>query len=136
MNQQELRLFEESVARCVAAPAFLQVFYDRFLGSSDEVREKFKDTDIHAQKRVLADSLFALAVALQGNKESRSWRELDRVARRHGRADQDIRPELYELWQRYLIEAAALHDPQYSPEIEAAWRAALGEGVAFMLSRY
>jgi hemoglobin-like flavoprotein len=136
MDKQELQLFRESVTRCVADPAFLQTFYDRFIGSSDEVREKFKGTDLQKQKRALADSLFSLAVALQGNEKSYSWRELDRVAHRHGRADQDIRPELYDIWMARLIESAALHDPEYSPEIEAAWRSALSAGVAFMRARY
>jgi hemoglobin-like flavoprotein len=136
MDPQELQLFRESVTRCVADETFLQDFYDTFLGSSDEIRAKFKGTDLQAQKRALADSLFSLAVALQGARTSMSWKALERVARRHGRNDQDIRPELYDVWRETLVDAAARHDPQYSPRVEAAWRSALGEGIAFMRERY
>jgi hemoglobin-like flavoprotein len=136
MDPQLLEVFRASVTRCVADAGFLQDFYDRFVGSSDEVREKFQKTDFATQKRALGDSLFSLAVALQGNESSITWRELKRVARRHGRTDQDIRPELYDLWLECLMASAAAHDPDYSPQVESAWRSALGEGVAFMRSHY
>lgn len=136
MTNRELQLFRESVTRCVADAAFLQTFYDRFMGSSDEIRQKFDGTDFKTQKRALADSLFALAVALQSQKTSEAWRELERVARRHSSTDMDIRPEMYDVWLECLVQAVARHDPQYTPEVESAWRAALGEGVAFMRARH
>jgi hypothetical protein len=42
-------------------PAFLEGFYDRFVGSSEEVREKFRGVDLKRQVRMLEDSLLAVA---------------------------------------------------------------------------
>ena len=136
MNEQHLAAFRSSVNRCVADQAFLQDFYDRFMASSDEVRAKFNNTDMPAQKRALADSLFLLAVAVQGQSTSPSWRQMERIAERHSRGAMDIRPELYDLWLDCLMQAVAGHDPQYSPEIDAAWRSVLGEGITFLRSRH
>jgi hypothetical protein len=33
------------------------------------------------------------------------------------------------------MQAVAAHDPEYSPEIDAAWRSVLGEGITFLRSR-
>jgi hypothetical protein len=35
-----------------------------------------------------------------------------------------------------LLQAAGKHDPQYSPEIETAWRETLAVGIEFLRSRY
>lgn len=136
MDEQQLSTFRSSVNRCVADEAFLQDFYDRFMASSDEVRAKFSGTDMPTQKRALADSLFVLAVAVQGQSTSPSWKQMGRIAQRHSRGGMDIRPELYDLWLDCLMQAVAGHDPQYSPEIDAAWRSVLGEGIAFLRSRH
>ena len=136
MQDTQLELFRASVNRCVADEAFLQDFYDRFMASSDAVREKFAQTDMPAQKRALADSLFLIAVAVQGKDTSPAWREMERIAARHNRKNMDIRPEMYDLWLQCLMQAVAAHDPQHSPEIDAAWRAVLSDGIAFLRSRY
>jgi hemoglobin-like flavoprotein len=136
MNDGQLELFRASVNRCVADEAFLQDFYDRFTASSPEVRAKFGQTDMPTQRRALADSLYVIAVAVQGKDTSPSWHQMERIARRHSRAEMDIRPELYDLWLESLMQAVAAHDPQYSPEIDSAWRAVMSEGITFLRSRH
>src|SRR5262245_21567062 len=111
-------------------------FYDAFLASSDEVREKFRGTDFEKVRRMVADSLYLMAVAAQspGREESVAWSEMTRLAGRHARTDRDIRPGLYEVWLDCLLGAAAKHDPAFSPNVEAAWRETLRPGIAFMQS--
>ena len=47
MSSQATDLFLQSLKRCLlVVPAFLDDFYDRFVGSSEEVREKFRGVDI------------------------------------------------------------------------------------------
>jgi hemoglobin-like flavoprotein len=128
--------FIASLKRCLAVPGFLDEFYQAFVGSSEEVREKFRNTDLQRQARMLSDSLYALAVAVQGQVGSPAWGDMPRLAARHGRGDLDIRPALYDHWLACLLETARRHDPEFSPEIEAAWRATLGVGIAYMKSRY
>ena len=95
MPSQTTALFLSSLTRCLAVPAFLEGFYDRFVGSSEEVREKFRDVDLTRQVRMLQDSLYVVAVAAQGEEGSPARNALPWLAERHSRRDLDIRPELY-----------------------------------------
>jgi hypothetical protein len=128
--------FLASFKRCLARPDFLLNFYGIFMASSDEVREKFKDTDFKRQTRVLAESLWAMSVVAQGEEGSPAWGDLPRLAERHSRRDLDIPARLYDGWLDSLVEAARRHDPLFAPEVEDAWRKTLGVGIEYMRSRY
>jgi hemoglobin-like flavoprotein len=132
---QHVETFLASLKRCLGADAFLQEFYTLFTDSSEEVREKFSNTDPVRQARILGESLYALAVAAQGLDGSPARADFERLAARHGRHGLDIRPELYDLWLECLVRTARAHDPFFSPETEAAWRAALGQGIEYLRSR-
>ena len=93
MPSESTALFLSSLTRCLAVPAFLEGFYDRFVGSSEEVREKFRDVDLKRQVRMLQDSLYVVAVAAQGEEGSPARNALPWLAERHSRRDLDIRPE-------------------------------------------
>ena len=127
--------FLHSLTRCLAEPAFLEGFYDRFVGSSEEVREKFHGVDLKRQVRMLEDSLYVVAVAVQGEEGSPARGALPWLAERHSRRDLDIRPELYDLWIDCLVDTARAHDPEFSPEIESAWRETLTVGANYMRER-
>lgn len=136
MPSRATDLFLHSLTRCLAAPAFLEGFYDRFVGSSEEVREKFRGVDLKRQVRMLQDSLYVSAVAVQGEEGSPARGALPWLAARHSRRDLDIRPELYDLWIACLIETARAHDPQFGPEVEGAWRETLTLVADYMKERY
>ncbi len=136
MTEDHVDVFLASLRRCLAAQDFLRHFYDAFIDSSDEVREKFRRTDFPRQTRVLADSLFVLAVAAQGLPESAARSSLPFLAERHDRAHLDIRPELYDRWLDCMVGTARTHDPDFTPEIEEAWRRTLTVGIEYMRSRY
>ena len=129
-------VFLASLKRCLGAPGFLTGFYERFTGSSEEVREKFRGVDMKRQVRMLEDSLYVVAVAVQGEEGSLARGDLPRLAERHSRRDLDIRPELYDLWARCLVETARAHDPQWTDDVAAAWRDTLAFGVEYMRQRY
>ena len=136
MTSEREDMFVASLKRCLTVPDFLKGFYDRFMSSSDEVREKFSNTDFKTQTRVLSESLFVLAILPQGKPESLIWAEMSRLAQRHSHADLNIEPRLYDLWLDCLVATARDHDPDFSPEIEAAWRQTLSIGIDYMRSRY
>jgi hemoglobin-like flavoprotein len=129
-------VFRASLKRCLSTPAFLHDFYELFMDSSAEVRNKFRNTDFPRQTRVLADSLFLMAVASESSSESIAWKELGRLAQRHARTGLDIRPQLYGTWLECLLSAARQHDPEFSPDVEDAWRKALGPGIERLSSSY
>jgi hemoglobin-like flavoprotein len=125
--------FRASLKRCLGTPAFMKDFYDRFVASSEEIRDKFKHTDFERQNRVLADSLLLMATAAQSAPDAIAWREMKHIALRH--RELGIRGPMYDVWLECLLAAAASHDPQFSPALEAAWRATLGPGIEFMRER-
>jgi hemoglobin-like flavoprotein len=129
-------VFLASLMRCRATPEFLADFYERFMASSPEVRRKFEGVDMKRQARMLEDSLFVVAVAVQGEEGSVARGALPRLAERHSRRDLDIAPELYDLWISCLVECARRHDPEFTPQIETAWRDTLTLGVEYMRQRY
>jgi len=128
--------FLASYNRCRASPGFLDDFYRRFVASSEEVRAKFAGTDMKRQVRMLDDSLLVIAVAVQGKGGSLARGDLPRIAARHSSQDLDIRPALYDLWLECLIEAVRAHDPQFTGEIEAAWRSTVTFGIDYMRARH
>ncbi len=106
MPQEKIDRFRASLKRCLADDGFLNSFYEAFVGSSEEVREKFKNTDMKRQVRMLEDSLYVLAVAVQGGQGSPARGALSGIARKHSHAELDIRPGLYDLWLSALIQTA------------------------------
>lgn len=132
----EVEIFVASLKRCLAAPGFLPDFYRRFMGSSEEVRRKFEGTDFERQNRVMAESLWVMATAAQGPAGSPARTGLPELAEKHSRRALDVRPEMYDAWLACLVEAASLHDPEFSAETDAAWRRTLGVGIEVMRSRY
>jgi hemoglobin-like flavoprotein len=131
-----VEVFLASLKRCLAAPGFMDDFYGRFVGSSAEVREKFKNTDMKRQAQMVADSLYVVANAVQSEEGSPARRELPRIAARHSRGERDIPPGLYDVWIGCLLETARGHDPQFGPEVERAWQEVLSFGADYMRDRY
>jgi len=137
MTSEHVDVFRASLKRCLATPHFLGKFYEAFVASSEEVREKFRNTDLDHQAKMLADSLYTLAVAAQAQPGANpAWAEMPRLAARHSRADLDISPALYDHWLDCLLDTVRDHDPEFSPAIESAWRQTLMVGVEYMRSRY
>jgi len=132
----QVEVFVASLKRCLVQPEFLLQFYALFMDSSEEVRKKFAHTDFKRQTRVLAESFWAIAVAVQAPKTSPAWGDLPRLAARHSRGELDIRPGLYDTWLDCLVEAARKHDRDFSSEVEDAWRKTLAVGIEYMRSKY
>lgn len=136
MNIEQVQAFRASLKRCLSTPEFLRSFYDLFIGFSEEIREKFRQTDFTRQTRVLADSLYLMAVAAQGERDSPAWAEIERLGRQHSHGQLDIRPELYDVWLDCLIKAARQYDSEFTPQLEQAWRETLRAGIDQMRSLY
>ena len=136
VNASTRDTFLASLGRCRATAGFLDAFYQRFIASSDEVRAKFAKTDMMRQVRVMEDTLFVVANAVQGEEGSPARSDLPRIAERHSRRDLDIRPELYDLFLECLVVTVRTHDPQFTPAVEAAWRETMGFGIDYMRKYY
>jgi hemoglobin-like flavoprotein len=136
MDPREVEIFSASLARCLGNTGFLESFYEAFFDSSEEIREKFKHTNLQRQIRVLADSLYVLAVAPLAEENSPARASLPLLAARHSRQNLGIAPGLYDNWLECLVSTVRRYDPEFTPEIEGAWRTTLGWGIEYMRSRY
>lgn len=134
MEESPRDRFLASLERCSENERFIPTFYDRFLSSSHEVREKFKETNFEQQNRMLLRSLRMAAGATAGEPES--LREIKERATTHDRHHLNIEPRHYDCWVTTVIAAAEEFDPVWNEAIEAAWTATLGHVVKHMTKFY
>jgi hemoglobin-like flavoprotein len=128
-------LAKASYDRCCAAPEFFPSFYRNFFATFPEVRPLFAKTDFQRQHNLLRHAL-SLLLIYPTKTEAEGWSLLRRVAERHARSDLAIDPSLYGPFVDSLIMTVQEHDPDFSPEIEAAWRTTVEQGVEYMISKY
>jgi len=130
----EIAMCHDSLKRCMDGGDFFETFYEHFMGSSDEVRAKFVNTDFKRQKKTLEMSLRMIMMSAQGNDAADVY--LEYIAERHNHSHLNIEPALYGQWLESLIETVRASDPRFSPEVAAAWRAAMKPGIDYMISKY
>lgn len=126
--------FLQSLERCSLSSDFLDTFYNRFLGSSEEIRQKFQKTDMDLQKQMLLKSLKLSAGATAGSREALA--EISDRAESHDRNHLDIPPRLYAYWLDSLIASAERFDSEWDDSVEAAWRRILGHVINHMARKY
>ena len=130
-----LKRFDESLRRCNSNAEFFDRFYDRFITSSPKVREKFTHTDFVRQRRALRASLHLMPLAAE-DPENGPQRYLTDLALRHSRKQLNIGSELYDLWLDSLLETVQEFDPEFTPEVAAAWEEVMMVGIQYMLKKY
>ena len=135
MNAQTVQQARDSLSRCNQNPEFLDRFYELFMGSSEEIRKKFENTDFEKQKKVLSDSLF-LMLTSAGTTTGFAHVQLEKLAKRHSRGDLAIKPEWYTIWLDTLMKTIAEFDPEYSDAIESAWRESMKDGIDLLIAGY
>ncbi|MCA9604630.1 MAG: globin [Myxococcales bacterium] len=119
----ELQRFEDSMHRCLEHPTFLRRFYDRFIGSSPEVAEKFANTNLDRQAQMLEDSLRLVLKAAVGVEAGRD--HLAQIAELHSRRSLGIGAHLYQFWLDSLVSVASETDAEWDESLDDVWRAAL-----------
>ena len=132
MIGEHVTAFQASVARCLNSPSFISDFYDRFTGTSEAIREKFKNTDFAHQHQAMANSLYLMAVSVHGGPENLARLDMKRLYPKH--QGMGISASMYDVWLECFVETARVHDPEYTPAIETAWRKCLAPGIAAMKS--
>lgn len=126
--------FINSLHRCSSNDQFVPAFYERFLASSDEIREKFRFTSFERQYKMLQRSLELSAGATDGDSDALA--ELKERAETHNQHNLNIKPELYDIWLDTLVLTAQEYDSQWSDTVENAWRTILGFAVRRMIANY
>ncbi|MBE03255.1 globin [Marinobacter lutaoensis] len=130
MNNTDLVF--QSYGRCCRKEAFFEDFYHHFMASSDDIRALFRDTDMAAQRHLLRHGVMQLILYARGMSD----RKLRALGESHSRRRYNIRPEWYALWLDALVKTVRAHDPDYTPELGAAWREVLMPGINLIRDAY
>lgn len=122
----------QSYGRCCASDGFFDSFYEHFLASSPEVRDKFANTNMAAQKLLLRQGILNVVLYARGMPDTK----LKALSCSHSRKGMNIRPELYTLWFKALAKTISEHDKQATPDTLAAWREVVSKSVAIITAEY
>ena len=118
-----------SFYRCRRNEGFIDTFYDLFLSKSTEIARKFEKTDFKLQKLMLRQSLLEMLCFDRGIPGSHE--EIERLGRSH--KELEIAPHMYSMWLDSLCEAVRRHDPEYTEDLELAWRRAMLKSIQKMI---
>lgn len=112
---------------------FFDAFYRRFLASDLQVAERFANTHMATQQKMLKKSFYSLfAFYASGQTDD----AILSIAERHNQKNLDIKPEFYDLWLECLIQTIKEYDSQFCDDIELAWRLVMTPGITYMKFKY
>ena len=111
---------------------FFDIFYHRFMAKSEQIREKFKNTNFTNQKSVLKNSLMYMQTFYESGI---AGDYLQNLACRHGPREMNIGSEMYDLWLEAFLAAVEECDPKFTMKVANAWREVLAPGIRFMQSQ-
>lgn len=132
--KRAMRTAKASYDRCCAAPDFFLCFYRNFFKSCPDVESLFANTDFRRQHDLLRHAI-GLLLIFPGHADTEPTL-LSRVAERHSRRDLNIDPKHYPDFVDSLVETVREHDPDFTAEVEEAWRHTVAPGIAYMRSHH
>ncbi|CAN5474788.1 hypothetical protein BH10ACI2_BH10ACI2_02460 [soil metagenome] len=127
-------IFLHSLETCASNEKFIPAFYEHFLSTSDEVRDKFESTDFENLHKMLIRSLTLAANATSGERHALS--EIRERAETHDRHHLNIEPRLYDYWLNSLMSTAQDFDDKWDQSTEDAWKTTLGHVIKHMVNHY
>ncbi|RRJ84829.1 globin [Aestuariirhabdus litorea] len=127
-------LINQSLERCMKDGTFMDHFYQHFIDSDPRIAEKFTNTDMDKQKRMMDASLHMLM--LLSADSSAGMGHLRHIGKTHSREHHNINPDLYDCWFNSLMQTVREYDSELTPEIETAWADVLKPGMENMRSMY
>jgi len=122
----------QSYGRCCASPSFFHDFYKTFFASSPDVRAKFAQSDLEAQKHLLRAGILNLVLFARGMPDTK----LRALGKSHSREGFDIHPKLYDFWLDSLLLTVRQHDSKLEKQDLLAWSEVLGKGIDIIKSQY
>jgi len=122
----------QSYGRCCRKDDFFVDFYDFFMASSEAIRARFANTDMPAQRHLLRNGVMQIILVARGMSD----RKLRDLGESHSRKRMDIKPEWYALWEEALLKTVRAHDPEWTPELQQAWREVLKPGIDLIRGAY
>ena len=131
LSPKTLNVFCDSFERVKSNLNFLDLFYEKFLGSSSEVTRLFEGVSISRLKKMLWVTLYLPMLASDGNTTA-----VDRLLKLGTlHSDKGVMEHHYKLWLDSLISTVKECDVHYSMEVDMAWRQLMEFGIEIMLGR-
>ena len=121
----------ESYKRVSRSAGFIDRFYRRFMASHPDVPARFEGVDMERQRFLVGRSVTMLLQHASGVEQV--IEHLTETAARHGPHGLDIPAYLFDHWIEALIDTVAECDPEFQPELKAAWRTLLKREVVWFL---
>ena len=135
MNYEDI--FNDSYSRVLKGEIdgknFFDLFYDKFIGSSPFVKEKFKNTKLEKQKEKVKKSFYHL-IQFFVTKNVSPY--MENIAKVHSKNKMDIEPYLYDFFAQSLIDAIKEFDTEFCDDVELSWRMVLSAGITYMKFQY
>jgi hemoglobin-like flavoprotein len=123
MDQSDLNLFRDSLARVTARDGFFDSFYDHFMRQSDEIAAIFQHRDISLLKKKLRNTLEIVAQTVESQPGIGMYMEM--LGRTHQRLS--IERRHFDMWKLALLDTVAVYDEAYSERVGAAWSRVIGQ---------
>lgn len=109
---------------------FAARFYAELLQADPRIQPLFRHTDFRRQRELFEHGvLMAIDYAHGG---ALGGLALKRLATLHGPSGLAIPVDLFAVWRRIFLEVGGALDPQWSPELAAAWERALDAALSCM----
>lgn len=122
-SPSDIARFRASLGRATRSPDFLERFYRRFVGSSEEIAAVFRNKDMARIQRKLAMTLEMVDDHAAGEPGLDMY--LQMLGGIHARMH--IPPGGFRLWRDALIETAAESDPELDAGSRASWEAVIDD---------
>ncbi len=129
-----MQVAKASYDRCCRLAGFFDAFYENFFRNCPQAVPMFAKTDFERQHKLLRHAI-GLLLIFPAQPEG-EIALLHRIAKRHSRRDLNVDPALYGPFVDSLMDTVREHDPEFTPQVETAWRATVAKGVAYMQSKY
>lgn len=100
---------------------FSERFYQQLLSGDASIRQKFDGTDFNIQNEKLIHGVLA-AISFGEGKETGKL-AFKRLRESHGAAGLGVTMAMYRTWLHVFLQILAELDPEYTPELGAAWEA-------------
>ena len=120
----------DSYFRCIRVQEFFPDFYRRLLESDAVIPPLSVGVDRERQYSLLRSGIVMLLLHAGGNAAAAS--ALERIGRRHGPRGLGLDPGVHQRWMGALLDTVRACDPHCTADVEAAWRDAVGGGLAVM----
>jgi hemoglobin-like flavoprotein len=130
MQQSDLNLFRDSLARVTARDGFFDSFYDHFISQSDEIAAIFLHRDMDQIKSKLRSTLEMVARTAEDQSGIQLYMEM--LGRIHQRLHVERRH--FDMWQVALLDTVAVYDEAYSDRVGAAWSQVIGTVIELFFS--